>query len=295
MNKIFYKCLGFNTKIKFNKPIFFYHVPKCAGTTLAVLISHLFQKTQRLNGPLFKNNDKGGSTAYENFLKSENLINSSQLQYLYGHLPFEIHNKLKNKYLFLTIVREPVQRCVSHYAWAISRRFCSITEDINDLFENNKIPQNAIVNQFSGIGLSNPNSDESINLALHNLLNKIDILIDVEDLFKLLNLIISSYDLPNLFFQSQQVNYNKIKISEETIEKIKKHNRNDIILYSKLLKRNLIKNYSIKNFEERNTNIYLYSSPELLVNKKKTLLLSEHKIKAIEMKLIESNYKIQIV
>ena len=295
MSRIFYKCLGFNTQIKFNKPIFFYHIPKCAGTTLAVLISNLFQKTHRLNGPLFKNNDKGGPTAYENYLKNENLINSSPLQYLYGHLPFEIHNKLKNKYLFITIVREPVQRCVSHYAWAISRRFCSITEDIDDLFENNKIPQNAIVNQFSGIGLSNPNSDESINLALHNLLNKIDILIDVEDLFKLLNLIISSYDLPNLFFQSQQVNYNKIKISEETIEKIKKHNRNDIILYSKLLKRNLIKNYSIKNFEERNTNIYLYSSPELLVNKKKTLLLSEHKIKAIEMKLIESNYKIQIV
>ena len=71
MNKIFYKCLGFNTKIKFNKPIFFYHVPKCAGTTLAVLISNLFQKTHRLNGPLFKNNDKGGPTAYENYLKNE--------------------------------------------------------------------------------------------------------------------------------------------------------------------------------------------------------------------------------
>ena len=93
MSRIFYKCLGFNTQIKFNKPIFFYHIPKCAGTTLAVLISNLFQKTHRLNGPLFKNNDKGGPTAYENYLKNENLINSSQLQYLYGHLPFEIHNK----------------------------------------------------------------------------------------------------------------------------------------------------------------------------------------------------------
>ena len=34
MNRIFYKCLGFNTQIKFNKPIFFYHIPKCAGISI---------------------------------------------------------------------------------------------------------------------------------------------------------------------------------------------------------------------------------------------------------------------
>ena len=132
-------------------------------------------------------------------------------------------------------------------------------------------------------------------MSLDNLRNKIDILFDVEDLFKLLSLIISSYDLPNLFFQNQQVNYNKIKISKETITKIKKHNKKDIILYSKLLQSNLIKNCSVKNFEKRNTKEYLYSSPELLVNKQNTILLNEDKIKAIEMKLIKSNYRIRIV
>ena len=120
-------------------------------------------------------------------------------------------------------------------------------------------------------------------------------MIDVEDFFILLNWIISSYNLPNLFFQKQQVNNNKIKISEKTIEKIKKYNELDIILYSKLLQNNLIKNINQKTTQDRNIKKYLYSSPKLLVNNKKTLLLDEDKIKVIEKKLFKSNYEIQKV
>ena len=295
MEKIFYKCLGHEIQKKVNKPIFFYHIPKCAGTTFAVLISHLFKKTHRINGPFFKNNDKGGLTAFENYLKIDNIIKFNELQFLYGHLPFEIHDKLKNKYLFVTIVREPLQRCISHYAWAISKNYFSRDDNIDELFKSNKLPKNTIVNQFSGVGFSQSHSKDLINLSLKNLSNKIDLLFDVEDFFTLINWIISSYNLPNLFFQKQQVNYNKIDISEKTIEKIKKYNEQDIILYSKLLQKNLIKNFNKITTKDRNIKKYLYSSPKLLVNNKKTLLLNEDKIKAIEKKLIKSNYEIQKV
>ena len=127
--KIFYKCLGFQTHKKYNLPLFFYHVPKCAGTTFVVLISHLFKKTHRLSGPLFKDNDKADLTAYENYLNNESVINSSNLDFLYGHLPFEIHDKLKNNYLFVATVREPIQRCISHYNWGINRGYYSIKDE----------------------------------------------------------------------------------------------------------------------------------------------------------------------
>ena len=104
------------------------------------------------------------------------MINSSNLDFLYGHLPFEVHNKLKNNYLFIATVREPIQRCISHYNWGINRGYYSISDDIEDLFSQNKIPKNAMVNQFSGKGLANPNCDESIELSLNNLRNKIDLL-----------------------------------------------------------------------------------------------------------------------
>ena len=293
--KIFYKCLGFQTHLKYNKPLFFYHVPKCAGTTFVVLISHLFKITHRLSGPLFKYNDKGGSTAFEKYLKNKNVINSSNLDFLYGHVPFEVHNKLKKKYLFITTVREPIERCISHYIWGINRGYFSITDNIEDLFSQNKIPKNTIVNQFSGTGISNPNCDESIKSSLNNLRNKIDLLFDADDVFNLLNLIISSYDLPNLFFQNQQVCNNKIKISKKTIDIIKKNNEKDVILYSKLLKNKLIKNHNFTKYKERNNKTYLYSSVNLLVNNQKTLLLNEEKIKEIEKKLIKSNYQVQLV
>ena len=128
--KIFYKCLGFTTNKYFKSPIFFYHTPKCAGTTFCVLISHLFQKTHRLQGPLFENNDKGGTIAYNNFLKDKKLIDNNQLDFLYGHVPFEIHKKLNNKFFFIALVREPINRCISHYTWAINKGYFSHNDNI---------------------------------------------------------------------------------------------------------------------------------------------------------------------
>ena len=74
MERIFYKCVGYDTKKKFNKPIFFYHIPKCAGTIFAVLISYLFKKINRIRGSLFKDNDIGGLTAFDNYLKNLRLL-----------------------------------------------------------------------------------------------------------------------------------------------------------------------------------------------------------------------------
>ena len=291
-DNVFFKCLGFDINKTINKPIFFYHVPKCGGTTFCVLLSHLFYKTHRLQGPLFQNNDKGGVTAYNNFLKNKEIIRNNKLNYLYGHVPFEIHNKLDSNNLFITLIREPIQRCVSHYTWAINRGYFSINDDIGELFEKNIIPKNAIVNQFSGIGLTQFDHNESTELAFNNLSKNIDLIFDVEDFYKLINLIISLYDLPNLFFQNQMVQHNKKEIPEKIIHIIKKYNLKDSALYSKLKKNKLIKNYNILNKKFRDKDEYLYSSPHLLLNNKKTLLVKKEKIIDLEKKLNKLDYKI---
>ena len=54
----FYKCIKYKIHNKLKKPLLFYHVPKCAGTTLTVMLSHLFKNQVRAMGPLFTNNDK---------------------------------------------------------------------------------------------------------------------------------------------------------------------------------------------------------------------------------------------
>ena len=41
-DKNFYLCKGYNVQKNEKKPIIFYHIPKCAGTTFSVLFSYLF-------------------------------------------------------------------------------------------------------------------------------------------------------------------------------------------------------------------------------------------------------------
>ena len=290
--KQFYKCLGYQTKIKYKKPLFFYHIPKCAGTTISVLISHLFNKSHRILGPLFNNNDKGGVIAYEKYLNDKKLINSSNLNFIYGHVPFEIHKTLKKKYIYAAAIRNPIERCLSHYIWGLNRGYYSLDDGIENLFKTNKIPQNAIVNQFSGVGLSKPDCEKSIELSYKNLSDKIDILFDINNIFEFLNLIISLYDLPNLFFQNQQVNFNKIKIPTKTLNVIKKYNEKDILLYSKIFEKKITYDFESLKKINREKNFYLYSSPNILIRNKKTLILNKNEIIEIEKKLLKSKFKI---
>ena len=96
-----------------------------------------------------------------------------------------------------------------------------------------------------------------------------------------------------LFFQKQQVNNNKIKISKKDIKTIKKNNEMDIVLYSQLVQSKAIKNNGLKKIEERDNTIYLYSSPNLLVNKNKTLLIDKKKI-GEKAKLLKENLEVKI-
>ena len=74
-NKIYNECLKYETEESLKKPIFFYHIPKCGGTTFADLLGIIFEKSVRITGTLFENNDKGGTTAFQNF-------NNNKIKYL---------------------------------------------------------------------------------------------------------------------------------------------------------------------------------------------------------------------
>ena len=290
--KIFYKCLGFQTKEIKKKPLFFYHVPKCAGTTFCVLISHLFNKSHRLKGPLFLNNDKKGVTAYANFLKDEKLINNSKLGFLYGHVPFEINKKINYNFLTATLIREPLQRCISHYTWGIQKGYFSLEDDLEKLFQLDRLPPNVLVNQFSGKGLSEPNNKDAVDYAFDNLKNKIDLVFDTSDINKLLNLIISSFDLPNLFYQKQQVQLQKYTLNNKAIKIIEKNNEKDLILYNKLIENKIIKNYDLEEIKYRKCTKFLYSSPSIMINNKKTIFLDNKQFKSTEKQFTKLNYKI---
>ena len=172
MNKNFYLCEKYKATKNY-KPVLFFHVPKSAGTTLSVALSWLFKKQTRIPGSLFINNGKGGKTAYELFNECPSYDVYNKFNFLYGHLPYEITNLLQRKFFKISLIRDPVERVFSHYNWMINRGYCTKDDDLQSLFNANKISRNTITNQFSGIGYKNKNNDQSLMLAYENLSNNI--------------------------------------------------------------------------------------------------------------------------
>ena len=115
--------------------------------------------------------------------------------------------KYFSKYLSVTIIREPVERCISHFKFLISRNIIkknSFFENdyLKYCFENNIITPNVMTRQFSSKSFIKDNINENMFLKARNvLLKEIDLIYDIKNSSDLYNLLISLYDLPNLFFQ----------------------------------------------------------------------------------------------
>ena len=293
MNKIFYKC----TKVsltKINKPILFYHVPKCAGTTFSVLLSWLMNPQTRIKGPLFQNNDKGGETAFSLFNGCDDYNFYNRFNFIYGHLPFEINKLLKKKFITISLLRNPVDRAISHYNWMLKRKYCSKSDDIQTLFNDNKITKNTITNQFSGMGINRPDHDNSLSLAYENLKNNINLLYKVENVLDLLKYLISSYHLPNLLFQNQQeMNYDTTPFNKKIIEIFIKNNTADIELYNMLSKNKIFTQLLMpaNNIIEGD---YFFSSTNIKFSNKNNIIIGDDKLSLIESELIKNKYKINL-
>ena len=118
MNTFIYnECLKYKTKNSLEKPIFFYHIPKCGGTTFADLLALMFEKSLRIAGTLFENNDKGGVTAFKNFNNNQSkyLKIFEKAEFIYGHLPFTMQEHINDRFSTITLIREPVDRSISSF------------------------------------------------------------------------------------------------------------------------------------------------------------------------------------
>ena len=291
MNKNFYLCTKIKAK-KINKPILFYHVPKCAGTTFCVIFSWLLHPQTRVKGTLFKNNDKKGETAFELFNRCFDYSVYNKFNFIFGHLPFETNNLFKKSYYKISLIRNPIDRTISHYNWMLKRQYCSQNEDVQNLFDENKITKNTITNQFSGIGFTKKNNDKSLNLAYENLSKKINFLCKSEHIFNLFKYLISSYNLPNLLFQNQQVTkYQKNIFSTNLKKTIINNNSMDIELYNMLCKNNIFKTKKILG-EEISDDRYFFSSPDIKIQNKKNILINKNQYNSIKTKLMQNNFKI---
>ena len=125
MNKSFYVCRGYEINHITKKKIIFFHTPKCAGTTFANILSHMINKSYRINGPLtsfsgFKN-PKPQMTSEENFNLEKDKIKILNPNFIFGH--FSINLKyFFNDAISIAMLREPISRSISHFNFQIQRK-----------------------------------------------------------------------------------------------------------------------------------------------------------------------------
>ena len=274
-NKNLVICRGYVPNYIENKKLIFYHIPKSAGTSICNILSTLIDDSFRLSGPLTPNSgfkiNRPQITSDERLLSEKNIIINKN--FVYGHFSINLYNFFLQN-LSLTLIRNPIDRSVSHYNFQIERKIIKDKTNLYKCFDEGFIPDNIITRQFSG----NLNKKLDINdyqLALYNLKKKINLIFNFDNSVSLINYIISIYDLPNVIFQNQQITKkNYIDRNQENLNLIKSFNKYDIDLYNIIKEDNLffIPPRNAINRKKNKTlfwpqNDPIYGSNKILLNK----------------------------
>jgi Sulfotransferase family len=99
-----------STKIALQKPVvLFLHIHKTAGSTFHNIVERQYKKIKVFSFDRSNNTNKFNAT-------SDKFIN--ELHLIKGHFHFGIHNRLINPYEYITMLRDPFERTISHYYYA---------------------------------------------------------------------------------------------------------------------------------------------------------------------------------
>jgi hypothetical protein len=107
--------------------VIFINITKCAGTTLTEwVIKKIFPRRQRL---LFYDGD---TRALVSLLQEMPVRRKEQLRCIAGHFAFGIHQFLPQRARYITLLREPVERVVSHFYFARRTRRHYLHEQVRE-------------------------------------------------------------------------------------------------------------------------------------------------------------------
>jgi hypothetical protein len=113
-----YQLLGFNRPYRdTDVTVLFLHIPKCAGTTLTEdVIMKIFPRRQRL---LYYDGD---TRSLLKLLQEMPARRRMRLRCIAGHFAFGVHQLLPGRARYITLLREPVDRVISHFYFVMRTR-----------------------------------------------------------------------------------------------------------------------------------------------------------------------------
>lgn len=90
------------------KPVIFVHIPKAAGATLTEVMRSEYGRVHRVDGYALRGQGRAAREAERAGTRA-----------FAGNMPFGLADRLRGSYAYVTLLREPVSRIVSHYRWVL--------------------------------------------------------------------------------------------------------------------------------------------------------------------------------
>jgi hypothetical protein len=265
--------------------LFFFHVPKCGGLSIAhslgVAIPHLRilgvpykmtdeyhnlnvinQKIQSANKMYGINLDSYSS--FEIFQKTKKLHN--KYPFISGHIPFNKYEISKDTFVF-SVLRDPVSRSISNYLF-FKKKFQE-NFSLNELYEKKFLLPDCMTSFFSSI------EEPDINIAIKNI-KQINMTIDINQIKDLLAYIISLFKLPNMVLTKINETKSKYELTDKEMMLIMDKNKLDIKLYDLAKKiffdfENIKKDYDCMDVYSIYTEKKLFNDTHSLIFKEKDL------------------------
>lgn len=171
----------------FRRKVIFDHLPKCGGTSLSTYlgVQYPISKTFSIDG----GNPQGAVEKFKLMPQEKRF----EYDLVMGHLANELFEFSHPESIKITVLRNPVDRIVSHYYYAkedrnhylhnkISESNISLEEYVT-LNLSDEL-RNWYVTHFSSLSIENAEADpeEAINIAVSNLISQYDLIGFLEDL-----------------------------------------------------------------------------------------------------------------
>lgn len=153
---------------------------------------------------------------------------------LKGHIHFGLHNYMEGSIKYLTFLRNPINRIISHYKYVIanpnhrlhkfakSRKFRDYVKDINPYVNN------AQITHLSGV---RGGEEQMLTLALNNLESYFPVVGIVENYNESLIMMFHEFGWKLPYYQKLNSTINESNFDQRDVDTIKRYYQGDIELY----------------------------------------------------------------
>jgi len=217
--------------------LIFLHIPKTAGTTLNRIIDWEYNPLRifSINGRYFR-------TSYQKLTNCP-ARRLARMQVFRGHMPFGLHKLLTQPATYITVLRDPVERTISEYFFAVNRKIHRQHHQISQLSLEeyvstspyNNAQTKLIAGQISGYDfLAGDCSAEMLAVAKQNLVRHFSFVGVTEQFEESLALAKALFGWKVRRYASFRITPRRPKceaIPAHTRELIAEYNRFDLALY----------------------------------------------------------------